>query len=208
VWSSAALNNMGDGTSVQTLLQNLSEHIQEHKAVTYKWFAREYSLPANYAKQLLFRFVEEQGSKIRAVYAVSGCSKADNDQQQHIVRLVDSSQLESCRGELQEGTISMHIHRWGWPQQQQCLHVPVLLHEANVPVLLQHLKVMVRCSARPLVDHALCSCSVLPSADDSKLEPEALYAEDVEQARHFYKVCQKCCNCTHACAGQYTRPCC
>lgn len=123
VWSSSALNNMGDGTSVQSLLQNLSEHIQEHKAVTYKWFAREYSLPANYAKQLLFRFVEEQGSKIRAVYAVSGCAKADNDQQQHIVRLVDSSQLESCRGDLQEGTISMHIHRWGWPQQQHCLHV-------------------------------------------------------------------------------------
>jgi hypothetical protein len=33
------------------------------------------------------------------------------------------------------------------------------------------------------------ACSVLPSAEDSKLEPDALYAEDVEQARHFYQVC-------------------
>lgn len=37
---------------------------------------------------------------------------------------------------------------------------------------------------------ALCCLprSVLPSAEESKLEPEALYAEDVEQARHFYQV--------------------
>lgn len=104
---------MGDGSPpVQALLQNLSEHIQEHKAVTYKWFAREYSLPANYAKQLLFRFVKEQGSKIRAVYAVSGfCKEADAQHQQHIVRLVPSTQLEDCCGQLQEGTISVHIHR-------------------------------------------------------------------------------------------------
>lgn len=111
---------------MQTLLQNLSDHIiQEHKAVTYKWFAREYALPANYAKQLLFRFVEEQGSKIRAVYAVSGRCKADADQQQHVVRLVPATQLEACCGELQEGTITVHIHRWG-----------VLLATADVTTML------------------------------------------------------------------------
>lgn len=93
------------------MLQNLSDHIQEHKAVTYKWFAREYSLPANYAKQLLFRFAEEQGSRIRAVYAVSGFSKADAGLQQHVVRLVPAMELEACCGQLQEGTISVHIHR-------------------------------------------------------------------------------------------------
>lgn len=51
-----------------------------------------------------------------------------------------------------------------------------------------------------LIDHALCFCSVLPSADDSKLEPEALYAEDVEQARHFYKVCHQLRGCKYICA--------
>ena len=96
-----------------SLLQNLSDHVQEHKAVTYKWFAREYSLPANYAKQLLFRFVKEQGSKIRAVYMVSGISKADDASGQHIMRLVPGSDLEACCNTLQEGTISVHIHRWG-----------------------------------------------------------------------------------------------
>jgi hypothetical protein len=104
---------MGEGMApAQSLLQNLSEHIQEHKAVTYKWFAREYSLPANYAKQLLFRFVEEQGSKIWAVYAVSGFTKETDGQKHHIVRLVPSAQLEDCCGQLQEGTISIHIHRY------------------------------------------------------------------------------------------------
>lgn len=107
---------------VQTLLQNLQDHVQEHKAVTYKWFVREYSLPANYAKQLLFRFVEEQGSKIRAVYAVSGRCKTDDDQQQHVVRLVPSAQLEACCGELQEGTVTVHIHRCETGSLPGCWH--------------------------------------------------------------------------------------
>jgi hypothetical protein len=112
----------GDVLPVQTLLQNLQDHVQEHKAVTYKWFAREYSLPANYAKQLLFRFVEEQGSKIRAVYAVSGRCKTDDDQQQHVVRLVPSAQLEACCGELQEGTVTVHIHRCETGSLPGCWH--------------------------------------------------------------------------------------
>jgi hypothetical protein len=104
---------MGEGMApAQSLIQNLADHIQEHKAVTYKWFAREYSLPANYAKQLLFRFVEEQGSKIRAVYAVSGFTKEADGQKHHIVRLVPSAQLKDCCGQLQDGTISVHIHRY------------------------------------------------------------------------------------------------
>lgn len=123
----------GEGSQQQEpsqLLANLAEHIQEHKAVTYKWLAREYSLPANYAKQLLFRFVEEQGSKIRAVYAVSGCCQGDEGgQQQRVVRLVPSAQLQACCGQLQEGTMSVHIHRWvattaQLHQQQQVACVP------------------------------------------------------------------------------------
>lgn len=84
--------------------------------MTYKWFAREYSLPTNYAKQLLFRFAEEQGSKIRAVYMVSGLSKGaggvqEQQQQQHVVRLVPAAALPTCCDQLQEGTISVHVHR-------------------------------------------------------------------------------------------------
>lgn len=113
---------------VQGLLQNLADHIQEQKTVTYKWLAREYSLPANYAKQLLFRFAQEQGSRIRAVYAVSGLLVQQQQQdekeavadgagqqqpQQHVVKLVPSSELDACCGQLQDGSISLHIHRCG-----------------------------------------------------------------------------------------------
>lgn len=103
---------MGSGTAtVQDLLQNLSLHVQENKPVTYKWLAREYSLPSNYAKQLLFRYVQEHGSSVSAMYAVSGLLKATHGSAQHVFRLVPSSEVQTCRDQLQEGTISLHIHR-------------------------------------------------------------------------------------------------
>jgi hypothetical protein len=48
----------------------------------------------------------------------------------------------------------MHIHRWGLPQQQHCLHAPVIFHDAGVPVCLQHMRAMVCLRSVTPVDDA------------------------------------------------------
>lgn len=109
----------GGAISVETLLQNVGDLLQEQKPVSYKWLAREYCLPANYAKQLLFRFAKEHAASIQAIYAVGGMLKSpaqdDNGQQlqqrQHVVRLVPASQLEACCEQLLQDTITKHVHR-------------------------------------------------------------------------------------------------
>lgn len=96
-------------TSVQSLLQDLGTIVgEELKVVSYKWLARQYSLPANYAKQLLFKFVEQQAGKAKAVYLVSGYLK--EDESKHVIRLVDASDLAKYREQFAVQT-SIHVHR-------------------------------------------------------------------------------------------------
>lgn len=106
-------------TSAQ-LLQTIGDLLQEAKPVSYKWLAREYALPANYAKQLLFRFAQERGGSVLALYAVAGAPKAAGGddagavtaiQPSHVVRLVPAAQLEACCKQLQQHTLSVHVHR-------------------------------------------------------------------------------------------------
>ena len=96
-------------SNAESLLQDLQSIVgEELKVVSYKWLARQYSLPSNYAKQLLFKFAEQQGSKVRTVYLVSGCLK--EDETKHVVRLVDASELAACRDQFATQT-SIHVHR-------------------------------------------------------------------------------------------------
>lgn len=98
-----------------SLLQDLQSLVSEElKVVSYKWLARQYSVPANYAKQLLFKFAEQQGSKVKAVYLVSGHLK--EDESKHVVRLVDAADLATCRDHFTAQT-SIHVHRWGLNMQ-------------------------------------------------------------------------------------------
>lgn len=126
---------MASNTSAQ-LLQTIGDLLQEAKPVSYKWLAREYALPANYAKQLLFRFAQERGGSVLALYAVSGAPKASDDssssgngdagaatasQPPHVVRLVPAAQLEACCKQLQQDTLSVHVHRCGGRRGMQCV---------------------------------------------------------------------------------------
>jgi hypothetical protein len=130
------------------VLQNIGDLLQEQKPVSYKWLAREYALPANYAKQLLFRFAQEhQGgaAAVTAVYTVSGVLKPaaaggggdQQEQEQHIVRLVPAAQLDACCEQLRQETITMHVHRcvgWlavGWVQRVAAARQALPAHAAT-----------------------------------------------------------------------------
>lgn len=95
-----------DAESLLTDLKSLVE--EELKIVSYKWLARQYSIPSNYAKQILFKFTEAEGSKVKAVYLVSGYPK--EDETRHEVQLVDAADLSKALGKLSIHT-SIHVHR-------------------------------------------------------------------------------------------------
>lgn len=61
--------------------------------VSYKWVAREFDIPANYAKQLLFKLVESQRNKCHATYLLSGWVEDGEGIRQHVVQVVDASVL-------------------------------------------------------------------------------------------------------------------
>lgn len=97
------------GASTDSLLADLASLVNEElKIVSYKWLARQYALPSNYAKQVLFKFAEQQGPKVKAVYAVAGVLKGDAAA--HVVRLVDAAELSAATSELAVAT-SIHVHR-------------------------------------------------------------------------------------------------
>lgn len=93
----------------ESLLSDLKAIVHDElKIVSYKWLARQYSVPSNFAKQILFKFVETEGANVKAVYLVSGFLKEDNTQ--HVVRLVDAADLASCCSKLETQT-SIHVYR-------------------------------------------------------------------------------------------------
>jgi DNA polymerase subunit Cdc27 len=126
--------------SLDELLRQLSEAVcDELKIITYKWFARTHDLPANYAKQVLFRFVEEQQERVRAVYMIAGTLPAGADEgadARSVVRLVDAQELSRARSALHTVT-SLHVHR--------CDLVPQRRVEA-MQLCCQMLLAPVRCS--------------------------------------------------------------
>ena len=62
------------------------------QSVSYKWLAREYELPVNLAKQLLFRFADEHRRKVNITYLLAGWTKEPS--RQHTFQLVDGSRLQ------------------------------------------------------------------------------------------------------------------
>jgi hypothetical protein len=93
----------------ESLLIDLKAIVHDElKIVSYKWLARQYSIPSNFAKQILFKFVEAEGTNVKPVYLVSGFLKEDNTQ--HVVRLVDAADLASCCSKLETQT-SIHVYR-------------------------------------------------------------------------------------------------
>jgi DNA polymerase subunit Cdc27 len=61
--------------------------------VSYKWVARQYDIPANYAKQLLFKLAESQRGKMQATYLLAGWQQDGQGGRLHTVQLVDASLL-------------------------------------------------------------------------------------------------------------------
>jgi len=97
-------------SSANSLLQDLHSLVTEElKVVSYKWLARQYAIPSNYAKQVLFQFAEQNASKVKTVYLVSGVLKSDSNGA-HVVRLVDAKDLAACTSDFATRT-SIHVHR-------------------------------------------------------------------------------------------------
>eukprot|EP00884_Botryococcus_braunii_P011361 jgi/Botrbrau1/20225/Bobra.31_1s0022.1 len=66
---------------------------EDLKMVSYKWVARNYDIPANLAKQLLFKLVESQRGKLQATYLLAGWTEGAQGSRQHTVQVVDASVL-------------------------------------------------------------------------------------------------------------------
>ena len=82
------------------------------QAVSYKWLARERSLPANLAKQLLFAFAEAHRGKVAATYLLAGWVKDGAEcggEARHVVKLVPAACLAQRRAELDRIT-DVHVH--------------------------------------------------------------------------------------------------
>eukprot|EP00798_Chlamydomonas_sp_ICE-L_P032128 gene32128-16651_t len=98
--------NMAD-IAPGTILEELFALVtQELKVVSYKWLARNYAIPANRAKQILFKFAEQQRDKVKTTYLVSGWEKETN---QHVFNVLDSAKLHAAREQLDPIT-SMHVY--------------------------------------------------------------------------------------------------
>ena len=78
------------------------------QSVSYKWLAREFSLPATLAKQLLFAYLEQAKDGAAATYLVAGWEK-EAKPASHVVRLVPGTRLADARAALDPVT-SVHVY--------------------------------------------------------------------------------------------------
>lgn len=80
------------------------------QAVSYKWLARERSLPVNLAKQLLFAFAEAHRGKVAATYLLAGWSgNPQSGAARHVVQLVPAARLAEQSAALDTVT-DVHVH--------------------------------------------------------------------------------------------------
>ena len=77
------------------------------QAISYKWLARHFSVPANDAKRHLFEFAEKHRNKVASTYLVAGWTKGANSH--HVVQLVDASAVADKRSKLEPVT-SLHVY--------------------------------------------------------------------------------------------------
>jgi len=77
------------------------------QAISFKWLARHFSVPANDAKRLLFEFAEKHRGRVSSTYLIAGWTKSGNPQ--HIVQLVDATAVADRRSKLDPVT-SLHVY--------------------------------------------------------------------------------------------------
>ena len=88
--------------------------------MSYKWLARERSLPVNLAKQLLFAFAEAHRGKVAATYLLAGwAADADGGAARHVVQLVPAKELAKRSAALKPLT-DVHVHSVQPTQQKVC----------------------------------------------------------------------------------------
>ena len=98
------------------------------QAISYKWLARHFSVPANDAKRLLFEFAEKHRNKVASTYLVAGWTEGANPH--HTVQLVDASAVADRRSKLDPVT-SLHVYSIQPTAPKARKHVPL----AEAPIL-------------------------------------------------------------------------
>lgn len=77
------------------------------QVVSFKWLARQFSVPANTAKKVLSEFLEKNQGKVSATYLISGWTKGPEPE--HSIQLVDAGSLTERRKKLDPIT-SLHVY--------------------------------------------------------------------------------------------------
>ncbi|KAK9801868.1 hypothetical protein WJX73_003889 [Symbiochloris irregularis] len=80
---------------------------EELKAISFKWLARHFDIPASLAKQLLFSYTEKHRDRVCATYLVAGWTKEQCPR--HVVQLVGQKCLQKLRSTLKKET-SLHVY--------------------------------------------------------------------------------------------------
>lgn len=125
------------------------------QAVSYKWLARERSLPANLAKQLLFAFAEAHRGKVAATYLLAGWVKdgAEGGEARHVVKLVPAACLAQRRAELDRVT-DVHVHNVQ-PTQPKARRCPMPV-TAELELCKRHVQLAkCACGIRAAILHTL-----------------------------------------------------
>ena len=91
------------------------------QAISYKWLARHFSVPANDAKRHLFEFAEKHRNKVASTYLVAGWTKGANSH--HVVQLVDASAVADRRSKLEPVT-SLHVYSIQPTAPKACPRLP------------------------------------------------------------------------------------
>lgn len=94
--------------ALDKILGELDVLVQEElRLVSYKWLARRFSIPSNYAKQVLFKYAESKRENVSTAYLVAGWSRQDG--KEHLIQLVDGSNLPKLQQQLNPVT-SIHVY--------------------------------------------------------------------------------------------------
>ncbi|CAL8470151.1 g9693 [Coccomyxa elongata] len=92
----------------QKIFNDIQELVGEQlKVVSFKWLARQFSVPANTAKKVLSEFLEKNQGKVSATYLISGWTKGPDPE--HSIQLVDAGSLTERRKKLDPIT-SLHVY--------------------------------------------------------------------------------------------------
>lgn len=77
------------------------------QVVSYKWLARQFKVPYDTAKQVLYDYVTRHNKTVKPTFFLSGWT--DKTPSSHRIRIVSSSALDSAKSELRTVT-GMHVY--------------------------------------------------------------------------------------------------